>query len=162
MDSRKLGGIIVIISLLVLGLMLFMKVKYDQQQAMACIESCGGVGVEACGIDSCPYAKETPLSWIPIIASLFAASLCGIGLYLWFSKKEKVIEQKEYDLSKLDGLERKAFQLIREQRTGLYQKDLAGKLGLSRVKVTRVLDRLELYGLVERKRRGMTNVVVLK
>ena len=33
---------------------------------------------------------------------------------------------------------------------------------MTKVKVTRILDKLEGRGLVERKRRGMTNVVMLK
>ena len=44
----------------------------------------------------------------------------------------------------------------------VYQGDLVQHLGWSKVKVTRVLDKLEAKGLVERKRRGMTNLVTLK
>ena len=33
---------------------------------------------------------------------------------------------------------------------------------MSKVKITRILDKLEASGLVERKRRGMTNVVMAK
>ena len=33
---------------------------------------------------------------------------------------------------------------------------------LNKVKITRILDKLEGMGILERKRRGMTNVVILK
>ena len=51
--------------------------------------------------------------------------------------------------------------IIRSEGT-IFQSELAEKTGLGKVKVTRVLDRLEGKGLIERKRRGMTNVVILK
>lgn len=39
---------------------------------------------------------------------------------------------------------------------------MKNKTGLTKVKVTRILDRLEGREIIERKRRGMTNVVILK
>ena len=39
---------------------------------------------------------------------------------------------------------------------------LMGKTDFSKVKVTRLLDKLEAKNLIERRRRGMTNAVVLK
>ena len=44
----------------------------------------------------------------------------------------------------------------------VYQSDIMKKTGFSKVKVSRVLDKLEQKGLLERKRRGMTNLVVAK
>ncbi|RLE76927.1 MAG: transcriptional regulator, partial [Thermoprotei archaeon] len=34
--------------------------------------------------------------------------------------------------------------------------------GFSKAKVSRILDKLEAMGLVERKRRGMSNIVLLR
>ena len=86
----------------------------------------------------------------------------GIGLFLAFSKTEKVIRQKEYDISRLNENEKKAFHLIKDSKEGIYQSELAQRLDLSKVKITRILDGLEQQGIIERKRRGMTNVIVLK
>ena len=44
----------------------------------------------------------------------------------------------------------------------MFQSDIAEKTGFDKVKVTRVLDRLEGKQLIERKRRGMTNIVILR
>jgi uncharacterized membrane protein len=44
----------------------------------------------------------------------------------------------------------------------IFQSEIAEKTGLSKVRVTRSLDRLEGKGIIERKRRGMTNVVILR
>jgi uncharacterized membrane protein len=44
----------------------------------------------------------------------------------------------------------------------MYQSDLVGKTGFPKAKVTRCLDALENKKLVERKRKGMGNLVLLK
>ncbi|MBI4983154.1 MarR family transcriptional regulator [Candidatus Woesearchaeota archaeon] len=51
--------------------------------------------------------------------------------------------------------------VLREQGSA-YQSDLIKETRLTKVKVTRILDKLEGRGLIERKRRGMTNIVILK
>ncbi len=43
-----------------------------------------------------------------------------------------------------------------------FQAELIEKTGMGKAKMSRILDRLENRGFVERKRRGMTNIVVLK
>ena len=44
----------------------------------------------------------------------------------------------------------------------IFQSTFVEELDFSKVKVTRLLDKLEGKGVLERKRRGMTNVVILK
>ena len=103
-----------------------------------------------------------------------------IGLYLiFFGEEEKIITKiktikqqiepkkiakKNYKkiMSNLDKEERLIFERIIEAEGTIFQSDLVDKTNFAKVKVTRVLDKLEGKGLVERKRRGMTNVVVLK
>ena len=48
------------------------------------------------------------------------------------------------------------------QNNAIFQADLIEKTGFGKAKMTRIIDRLEGKGIVERKRRGMTNVVVMK
>ena len=74
--------------------------------------------------------------------------------------KEK-IPQKLIDTSHLKSEEKQALKLIQENKA-IFQADLIEKTGFGKAKITRILDRLEGQGIVERKRRGMTNVVVLK
>ena len=94
-----------------------------------------------------------------------------VGLVLIFSKpQEKVIvktrtiekksEKKIIDVKGLREEEKRVFDLVKENKT-IFQADLIEKTGFGKAKMTRVLDRLEGKGYVERKRRGMTNVVVL-
>lgn len=102
-----------------------------------------------------------------------AGLILVIGLFLIFSKEpEKIVvrkikekselKRKPADYSKLDKDEKAIVKSIEEANGTIFQSELAEKTGFSKVKVTRILDRLEGRQIVERKRRGMTNVVVLK
>ncbi|MBS3091387.1 MarR family transcriptional regulator [Candidatus Pacearchaeota archaeon] len=104
----------------------------------------------------------------------FALGITGImvivSLFLIFSKsnekiivkkvKEKKI-QKEVNLSSFRPEEKQVYNLVKENGA-IFQGDLIEKTEFSKAKMTRIVDKLEGSGLVERKRRGMTNVVVLK
>ncbi len=161
MNSRKLGIIIVSVSIVILFLMFGFKTQFDKHLVQACTESCGTDPTQ-CTMDSCPYHETRALVWIPLIASILVAALGGIGGFLVFSKDEKVIKKREYDISKLSEQEKKAFLLIQQHKEGIYQSTLADHLALSKVKTTRLLDKLEQMQIVERKRRGMSNVILLK
>lgn len=103
-----------------------------------------------------------------------------IGLYLiFFGKEEKIITKiktvkqqieprkmtkgnYEKIFKTLASDEREVLKKIIESEGTMFQAEIVDKTGFPKVKVTRILDRLEGKGLVERKRRGMTNIVVLK
>ncbi len=93
-----------------------------------------------------------------------------VAVFLILSKPEREVvvkkvkervKKREYDLSGLTADELKAFAVVREKKA-VFQAALIEELEFGKAKMTRVIDRLEGRGLVERKRRGMTNVVVLK
>jgi len=92
-----------------------------------------------------------------------------IGLVIMFTKpKEKLVIKKVKEKKKklkLDGLEkgeRKVVELLRKEGNAMFQADLMEKLEIGKVQTTRLLDKLESKGIIERKRRGMNNMVVLK
>jgi uncharacterized membrane protein len=103
-----------------------------------------------------------------------------IGLYLiFFGEEERIVtrikrikEQLEPKkitegnyrkiMSGLSPDEKTVLKKIIEAEGTVFQSDLAEKTKFNKVKVTRILDRLEGKQLIERKRRGMTNVVMLK
>jgi uncharacterized membrane protein len=58
--------------------------------------------------------------------------------------------------------ERKIYEAILDSDGLINQSEIAEKTGLSKSNVSRSLDLLESKGLVERKRRGMGNIVLLK
>jgi len=136
-------------------------------------------GLRSIAENSCSHGSECTMygtialqTWL----SLAIAGLVGIiGLFLIFSKEEVVekivvkhkkihIKDKKQpiDYSKLNKDEKILVKLVEDANGTIFQSDLVEKSSFSKVKVTRILDRLEGMQLIERKRRGMTNVVVLK
>jgi DNA-binding transcriptional ArsR family regulator len=70
---------------------------------------------------------------------------------------------KWQDMSKsLKDDERTIYQAILDAGGLVNQGDLVRKLGLSKATVSRTLDLLESKGLVEKRRRGMGNVILLR
>ena len=63
-------------------------------------------------------------------------------------------------LSNVD--EKEIVKLIIAEGGTIFQSQLVEKSGFSKSKVSLILDRLEAQRILERKRRGMTNAVVLK
>ena len=119
-------------------------------------------------MDDCP-AHEQNSSWIILLAFAINFVILLNGIYLFSSKRDKKEQEKAakiqqaVDLSKLEEDEKKIFKLIQEKNGSMYQSDIVKETELGKVKVTRILDGLEhKHNLVERKRRGMTNIVILK
>lgn len=133
---------------------------------------------------ACSHGPECPM-WGTIdfqtnVSTGIMIFVIIIGLYLvFFGREEKVItkirtvkpkismqkvSKANYQkiMGKLNEDEKLIFRKVIESEGTIFQSDLADKTNFPKVKVTRILDKLEGKGLVERKRRGMTNVVVLK
>lgn len=133
---------------------------------------------------SCSHGPSCPM-WGTIdfqtnIGIGIIAFVMIIGLYLiFFGKEEKIItkvktirpqvevnkitkENYQKILSKLNNDEKLIFDKVIESEGTIFQSDLVDKTKFSKVKITRILDKLEGKGLIERKRRGMTNVIILK
>ena len=66
------------------------------------------------------------------------------------------------DLSNIDKDEKRVVDLLIGEDNAMFQADLMEKLGIGKVKMTRLLDKLEAKQIIERKRRGMNNIVILK
>ena len=115
-----------------------------------------------CSLDvPCPH--EIALKFETNISLIILAIVIGIGIAFLFAK-EKSVQNKKQNLEKikmLDKDEKKIYELT-EKEGSIFQSDLVEKSGFDKVKVTRILDRLEGKQLIERKRRGMTNIVIVK
>jgi hypothetical protein len=92
-----------------------------------------------------------------------------IGFVIMFQKpREKIVvkkikeKKKQLDLSGLDSDEKKVVDFLMKENNAVFQADLMEKLEIGKVKATRLLDKLEAKQIIERKRRGMNNLVVLK
>lgn len=122
------------------------------------------------GGDYCPmYDTITQQTYLAVA---IVGVLIVVSFVLIFSKQseriivktrtiEKKPKKKYIDTSTLTKEEKQVLNLIVENKT-IFQAELIEKTQFGKAKITRIIDRLEGKGLVERKRRGMTNIVVLK
>lgn len=133
---------------------------------------------------SCSHGTSCPM-WGTIefhtsVSTGIMVFIVILGLYLiFFSKEEKIItrikkirsqvEPKKITkdnykkiMKSLKKDEKTVLEKIIESNGSLFQSDLVEKTKFNKVKITRILDRLEGRRLIERRRRGMTNVIILK
>jgi uncharacterized membrane protein len=123
--------------------------------------------------DFCPM--QTTLKTQKVVSYSLMALLLALGTFLLLfmkeesstvviHKQEKVLgeTEKKKKLNDLVGDEKKIMEVLLREEGSVYQSDLIKETKLTKVKVSRVLDKLEGKGLIERKRRGMTNIIVLK
>ncbi|MBT3814293.1 MarR family transcriptional regulator [Candidatus Woesearchaeota archaeon] len=96
------------------------------------------------------------------LVSLFIIFFMKDETIIQESKKEISEEEKQKKLEHLDDEERGMMNIIIREDGSVFQSSIVKETKLSKVKVTRILDRLEGKSLIERKRRGMSNVVILK
>ena len=151
MENKKLGIILIIISLVVGAMFIYFTLQLaEQSQELGCFDN-----------KDC-FAVERGLSVSHIAIGIFSFML-ALGFYLLFFNKEKIIKQKEYDISKLNKEEKEVFLFIKGNKDkGVYQSNIVEHFNFPKSKVSRILDRLEQLGIIERKRRGMTNIIFLK
>ncbi len=165
--KNKIVGILIIIIALLIGGIIFL---FNHAMTNIVNESCTH-GASCTMWDTINF--ETNIS-IGIMALVVL-----IGLYLVFFgreeriitrveikkvKEKEVLKKKDYTkiLSELASDERIVLEKIIANNSSIYQSDLLSKTGFTKVKVSRILDKLEFKELIERKRRGMTNIILLK
>jgi hypothetical protein len=114
----------------------------------------------------CPMASELPIQSYAGFTLDFVIG--GFGVFLVYKSKqfEKIHASRKQDFEKtlkqLDSDEKKVYEFISGSDGVVFQSDIVEKTGLQKVKVTRILDRMEHRGIVERRRRGMSNIVLIK
>lgn len=123
--------------------------------------------------ETCTHGPEcsmySTITTQTILALTILSVLVIIAFILIFTKpKEKIIvkkikeRKKKIDLSKLEKDEKKVVKILEDESGAIFQSTLKEKLEIGKVKLTRLLDKLEAKQIIERKRRGMNNIVVLK
>tara|TARA_Y100000310_G_scaffold309809_1_gene354316 strand:- start:260 stop:718 length:459 start_codon:yes stop_codon:yes gene_type:complete len=112
---------------------------------------------------SCPM--QATLDTQKTISYTLMSLLLLIGIYIAFfmkNKKELIKEPIEINLENLQEEEKNIVNILQRDKGSTYQSDLIKETNLTKVRITRILDKLEGKGLIERKRRGMTNIIILK
>lgn len=116
---------------------------------------------------ACPmYNTISTQTWLSVA---IAGIIFLLGVVIMFNKpKEKIVikkikeKKKKLDLEGLNSLEKKVITLLQNENGAIFQKTLMERLEIGKVGVTRLLDKLESKQFIERKRRGMNNIIVLK
>lgn len=169
MKNKHVGYLIIAIALII-GLIIFL---FNRALTTIVSETC--THGPACSMwQTIDYQTYIGLILMFIIFS--------IGIYMIFFNKEKeenvenkkkelklnetnLFEKEKYEKISIqlkDFEEKQIYDKIIEKEGSIYQSALVNETNLSKVKVTRVLDKLEGKHLIERKRRGMTNIILLK
>ena len=161
MENKHVGWIMLGISVLIVFLVFLFNNTLMDSVKNSCFIQHGDV--KSCEMyDSVNYQTYLALGIVGVLVIF--------SLFLIFSKpNEKVIVKKikekkvvkEVDLSSFRQEEKQVYALVKENGA-IFQADLIDKTEFSKARMTRIVDKLEGSGLVERKRRGMTNVVVMK
>jgi len=160
MENKHVGYLLIGVSVLIIIIIFMFQTALTNFVDASCSV--------AHGSDYCPMYntidQQTNLSLVIVALVIF------IAIFLIKSRPEektiiKEVEvekpKKEIDTSELTTEEKEVLNLIKKNKA-IFQADLIEKTGYGKVKMTRIIDRLEGKDIVERKRRGMTNIVVMK
>ncbi|VVB54133.1 MarR family protein [uncultured archaeon] len=167
-NQKTLGVALGVFAVALIALLAIVKVQVDEEGAFLCklVDESPNLTM-----DQCP-AHNNNVSWFIIAGFGVAFLIIAIAGYLFLTAgKEAAVavaavavegkQFKEVDVSAFDEEEKAVYELIRKNEGSMYQSDLVRESGYSKVRVTRILDKLESKKIVERKRRGMANIVVL-
>lgn len=156
MENKQVGFLIVGIAVLMSVIVLIFNFTLKEITSESC-----DMGIECSMYSSITIQTFVGLS---ITAIIFV-----IGFIIIFTKpKEKIIiksireKKKKINLNGLDKKEREVVEILQRENGATFQSSLMEKLGIGKVGITRLLDKLEAKQIIERKRRGMNNIVVLR
>ena len=156
--QKQLGILLIGVAVLLILLLTWVKLDLDEQGVFLCEAVAANPGLS---MEDCPVHKSNT-SLLIMGAFGIAVLIFGSGLYLTFSSKPISAPRKQIDPNDLDADEQKLLALLQQNRGSMYQSDLIKQTGFSKVQMTRVLDRMAGKQVIDRQRRGMTNIVVLR
>lgn len=156
LGTKQVGIVIVVISIVLLFVLTSFATKLDKISTTQC----------PCPSGSCPMESALPIEvYVGVVVVLI---LISIGSFLILKTKQieamnmEDKEKIEKIIKTLKDDEQKVYETIAESGGALFQAEVVEKMGFNKVKVSRTLDKLEGKGLIERRRRGMTNLVLIK
>jgi uncharacterized membrane protein len=155
--AREAGYALIVISIVLFFVMLSVTNEINSYLHESCNHPAGEV---------CPMASELPVQSYVGFSLDFAIGAFGVFLVYKSRQIQRFQSEKKHDLERtlkeLDGDEKTVYETIAGSDGVVFQSDIVEKTQFPKVKVTRILDRMEHKGLVERRRRGMSNIVLIK
>ena len=159
---RSLGIALLAVSIVLIVFISFIKSDIDERDTLLCSAVFSNPNLD---MGECPAHKDNT-SWYINGAFVLAFLIMAAAFYFLFAARSNKAAAKapleSVDVSKLTEEEKKIYDLLHLHEGSMYQSDLIKDTGFSKVYITRILDKMESKKIVERKRRGMTNIVVLK
>jgi uncharacterized membrane protein len=158
-DLKKVGAILVVLSA-VLFIVLYFVTSLIISLRLELHKTC------PLPPESCPYKGSVPTEVLAAFITDAAVGVFGISLIITSYRSQKIGLKENTKITEsiksLQNEEKKVYDLLIDAEGFMFQNDLIEKTGYSKVKISRILDKLEMKGVVERRRRGMSNIVVLK
>lgn len=164
MENKKIGGMLILLALVCGGLLWVLASQLQTEQHIAqCVPS-----------PECEKLENT-MSLLHIVIGVISF-LLALGVYIMFFHKgeQKILQRLEEEkdrkladekltimLKMLDGSEQAVLKAIAEQ-DGIEQNTLKLRTGLSRSKVSEIVQKFEQRNLVERVKKGKTFTISIK
>ena len=158
--ETKMALILVILGIMLTAVVASFTQNYVTIADAKCELQCGMNTTE-----SCPHRGGLPfISYVGFTSSIL---LILIGAYLLIFRKDSLTQVPSYKknpkiLNTLNKDEKLVFDMIIKSGGAMLQSEILDKTGFSKAKVSRVLDKLEAKALVERRRSGMSNLIILR
>jgi len=156
MKTRQIGFIVIGLSILLLVVM----VSFIKDLQTSIRGQCG------CAPGLCPMENSLPVQGYIGISLAIVVGIIGAILIFTDKKTERLAIKKSERIQKMLNTlkedQKKIYYLIESSDGAIFQSEIVEKTDFSKVKVSRILDKLEGKGLVIRRRRGMSNVIILK
>ena len=165
-NQKIIGYSLIVFSVVLFIVLAYIKTQLDTESSYLCEK----FHENKLYMNQCPVHQANSawnkISWMILIGFGIDFLIFGVGIYLAFfhkqMPKESKKEYKEIDLSKLNDDEKNIYEIIKNKDGSAYQSDLIKETNFSKVKMSRILDKMEAKDILERKRRGMTNIIILK
>jgi len=162
--DKKIGIILIVVAAIILAIALL---NYTRSQNLI-TEYSNQTG--SCFIDGTCLHEQTNIIFVLMVISAAAIAVIGALILIFKGKAHDVFMKPEANVQananetkplKLSGEQKKIYDIVVESGS-LLQSELVEKSGMNKVRVSRILDKLEMRGLIERRRHGMSNIVLAK
>ncbi|MBI2650865.1 MarR family transcriptional regulator [Candidatus Woesearchaeota archaeon] len=144
-NNKWLGLVISVISVAILIILASFSIKIAKIDAARCVHPTGA---------ECPITAHIPSASYAAAILLIIIFILGIKVALKSGAAEKISKDaadKSKTIAKaLRGDEKKIYEVIIASHGAVFQSELVEKMGYSKVKVSRILDKLEGQNLIER------------
>src|SRR3989338_3434148 len=108
-DTKNLGKILIILSILLLFILTSVKMNYDKNGAVLCEAIAESPSMD---MENCPYHNSNN-SWLIVLAFSIVFLILGGGIFLFLRNKQ--LDYKQIDFSRLNEEEKQIYNLIKQK-----------------------------------------------